>query len=322
MNKWTKLFVSIVISVLGLYYSFYNVNLNELVFHLSSSNITWIFIGMLLLILSVIVRAIRWQFMIKSIELIKIHKLFSVTMIGYFGNAIFPFRMGELLRAFALSKESSIGTSKAFGSILLERIIDMLGLVLTMFFFTLLYPFADDTKKIMFYVGLVTLLILGFIILLSIKQSTLIKSIENFSGYQKIEKIIKSILDGLTSIKDMQNTGVIVLLTILIWSIYYLITWVVGLALGIGLDWIGIGVILIFTSLAIAVPAAPSAIGTYHAAAIYVLTELFFLDRSISQSFAVVLHAVGLLPLITIGAIFFIKSSLRLNDISSEKKII
>ena len=74
----------------------------------------------------------------------------------------------------------------------------------------------------------------------------------------------------------MQNTGVIVLLTILIWGIYYLITWVVGLALGIGLDWIGIGVILIFTSLAIAVPAAPSAIGTYHAAAIYVLTELFF----------------------------------------------
>ncbi len=103
MNKWTKLFVSIVISVLGLYYSFYNVNLNELVFHLSSSNITWIFIGMLLLILSVIVRAIRWQFMIKSIELIKIHKLFSATMIGYFGNAIFPFRMCELLRAFALS---------------------------------------------------------------------------------------------------------------------------------------------------------------------------------------------------------------------------
>ena len=260
--------------------------------------------------------------MIKSIELIKINKLFSATMIGYFGNAIFPFRMGELLRAFALSKESSIETSKAFGSILLERIIDMLGLVLTMFFFTLLYPFADDTKKIMFYVGLVTLLILGFIILLSIKQSTLIKFIENFPGYQKIKQIIKSILDGLTSIKDMQNTAVIVLLTILIWIIYYLITWVVGLALGIGLDWIGIGVILIFTSLAIAVPSAPSAIGIYHAAAIYVLTELFFLDRSISQSFAVVLHAVGFLPLITIGAIFFIKSSLMLNDIFSEKKII
>jgi hypothetical protein len=77
--------------------------------------------------------------------------------------------MGELLRAFALSKESSIETSKAFGSILIERIIDMLGLVLTMFFFTLLYPFADDTKKIMFYVGLVTLLILGLIVLYLIK---------------------------------------------------------------------------------------------------------------------------------------------------------
>ena len=114
MNKWAKLFVSIVISVIGLYYSFYNVNLNELVFHLSSSNITWIFIGMLLLILSVIVRAIRWQFMIKSIELIKIHKLFSATMIGYFGNSIFPFRMGELLRAFALSGRLSVIVATLF----------------------------------------------------------------------------------------------------------------------------------------------------------------------------------------------------------------
>ena len=114
MNKWAKLFVSIVISVIGLYYSFYNVNLNELVFYLSSSNITWIFIGMLLLILSVIVRAIRWQFMIKSIELIKIHKLFSATMIGYFGNSIFPFRMGELLRAFALSGRLSVIVATLF----------------------------------------------------------------------------------------------------------------------------------------------------------------------------------------------------------------
>ena len=56
-------------------------------------------------------------------------------MIGYFGNAVFPFRMGELLRAFALSKDTKIETSTAFGSILLERIIDMLGLVFTMIIF-------------------------------------------------------------------------------------------------------------------------------------------------------------------------------------------
>ena len=85
-------------------------------------------------------------------------------MIGYFGNAVFPFRMGELLRAFALSKDAKIETSTAFGSIVLERIIDMLGLVFTMIVFGSLYPFSDYSKKIMFYVAFVTLLIMGIIL--------------------------------------------------------------------------------------------------------------------------------------------------------------
>ncbi len=320
MNKWVKLFISIGVSAIGLLYSFYNVNFNELLFYLSSSNFTLILVGMILLILSVFIRAIRWKIMIDSIESIKIKKLFSAIMIGYFGNAIFPFRMGELLRAFALSKDAKIETSTAFGSIILERIIDLLGLVFTMIIFGSFYPFSDYSKKIMIYVGFVTLLILGLIILLSFKQSSLIKFVENYSGYRKIIHFIKKTLDGLTSIRDLKKTGKIIISTILIWSIYYLITWIVSVSLGVGLDWISVGVTLIFTSLAVALPAAPSAVGTYHAAAIYVLTELFLLDRSIAQSFAVVLHAVGLFPLISIGGLFFIKSSLALGDISMERK--
>ena len=320
MNKWIKLFISIGVSIIGLHYSFNNVDLNELLFYLSSSNFTLILLGMILLVLSVLLRAIRWKMIIESIESIKINKLFSATMIGYFGNAVFPFRMGELLRAFALSKDAKIETSTAFGSILLERIIDMLGLVFTMIIFASLYPFSDYSKKIMFYVAFVTLLILGIIIFLSFNQLLLTKFVENFPGYRKITQLLKSLLDGLTSIRDFKKSGKIIILTLLIWGIYFLITWLINISLGVGLDWIGVGVTLIFTSLAIALPAAPSAVGTYHAAAIYVLTELFLLDRSIAQSFAVVLHAVGLLPLILIGALYFIKSSVGLGDISMQRK--
>ena len=160
MNNRIKLFISIGVSIIDLHYSFNDIDLNELLFYLSSSNFTLILLGMILLILSVFIRAIRWKMMIESIESIKINKLFSATMIGYFGNAVFPFRMGELLRAFALSKDAKIETSAAFGSILLERIIDMLGLVFTMIIFGFLFPFSDYSKKIMFYVAFVTLFIM------------------------------------------------------------------------------------------------------------------------------------------------------------------
>ena len=83
MNKWIKLFISIGVSIIGLHYSFNNVDLNELLFYLSSSNFTLILLGMILLVLSVLLRAIRWKMIIESIESIKINKLFSATMIGY-----------------------------------------------------------------------------------------------------------------------------------------------------------------------------------------------------------------------------------------------
>ena len=168
MNKWFKLLISIIISGIGLYYSFSKVNIQELLIHLFSVNKLWLFVGSALLILSVIIRAIRWQVMIESIDRVKINHLFSATMIGYFGNAIFPFRLGELLRAYAISKKSKIQTTTAFGTILTERLIDMAGLILIMLFFTFLHPISSQNKQIMFILGLITFLGFVFVFILQL----------------------------------------------------------------------------------------------------------------------------------------------------------
>ncbi len=316
MNKWFKLLISIIISCIGLYYSFSKVNTQELWVNLSSANIIWLFFGSILLIITVIIRAFRWQIMIKSIESVKINHLFSSIMIGYFGNAVFPFRLGELLRAYSISQASTIQTTTAFGTILTERLIDMLGLISTMFFFIFLYPVSYESSQFMLFAVLITLAGLFCIFLLKNNQSHFFNYLTKFPIFKNMANIVNSIIDGLTSLPDKKDLWKIIFSTITMWFLYYLITWTVNLATGIGLNWIGVGIVLVFTSLAIAIPAAPSAIGTYHAAAIYVLTEMFLFDRLASQSFAVLLHFVGFIPLISIGAFFFISSSVRLKDIS------
>ena len=317
MNKWFKLLISIIISGIGLYYSFSKVNIQELLIHLFSVNKLWLFVGSSLLILSVIIRAIRWQVMIESIDRVKINHLFSATIIGYFGNAIFPFRLGELLRAYAISKQSKIQTATAFGTILTERLIDMAGLVLTMLFFTFLHPISSQNKQIMFILGLITFLGFIFVFLLINKKTNISNYFKKNPGVKNLIHLINNFLDGLTALKEIKHFWKIAFLTILMWFIYYLITWTVNLATGIGLNWIGVGIVLLFTSLAIAIPAAPSAIGTYHAATIYVLTEIFLFNRLESQSFAVLLHFVGFIPLISLGAIFFIRSSVSIKDVAN-----
>ena len=321
MSKLIKFIFSLVLSILGLYYAFNKVNIGELWFYLKSANIFYIIIASSLIIFSIAIRAERWQLLLEPIKVISFRPLFSSVMIGYFGNAVMPFRFGELLRAYSIGSMKNIDISAAFGTILLERLLDMLGLVFTMFIFSWFYPFEHGGRNAMVFISLSSILVFCFIIWLGSRQSQIIPNLKKLSMFdkpflQKLLTIINNIVNGLTSIKDTKHVGQIILHTIFMWVVYFFVTYSVILATNISIDWVGVGIILISTSLALAIPAAPGGVGTYHATAVYILTSYFFVDRVESQAFAVILHAVGFLPLLLIGFLFFIRSSLHFKDVS------
>ena len=323
VSKIIKFIFSFFLSVLGLYYAFNKVDVSQLWFYLKTANIFYIVLSILLIIFSVAIRAERWQLLLEPFQKISFRPLFSSTMIGYFGNAVMPFRFGELLRAYSISTTRKIDVSAAFGTILLERLLDMLGLVFTMFIFSWFYPFEHGGKNAMIIVGVSSISLFCFILWLGIKQSGFFLNVKKLSFLkatliQRLLTIMNKIVDGITSIKDTKHIGQIIIHTIFIWVVYFFATYSVILATNISINWVGVGVILVSTSLALAIPAAPGGIGTYHAAAIYILTSYFFIDRVESQAFAVILHAVGFLPLMLIGFIFFIKSSLHFKDVSKQ----
>ena len=323
VSKLIKFIFSFFLSVLGLYYAFNKVDVSQLWFYLKTANTFYIVLSILLIIFSVAIRAERWQLLLEPFQKISFRPLFSSTMIGYFGNAVMPFRFGELLRAYSISTTRKIDVSAAFGTILLERLLDMLGLVFTIFIFSWFYPFEHGGKNAMIIVGVSSISLFCFILWLGIKQSGFFLNVKKLSFLkatliQRLLTIMNKIVDGITSIKDTKHIGQIIIHTIFIWVVYFFATYSVILATNISINWVGVGVILISTSLALAIPAAPGGIGTYHAAAIYILTSYFFIDRVESQAFAVILHAVGFLPLMLIGFIFFIKSSLHFKDVSKQ----
>ncbi len=323
MNNLIKFILSLFLSVLGLYYAFNKVDISELWFYLRTANIFYIILAISLIIFSVAIRAERWQLLLKPMKKISFLPLFSSTMIGYFGNAVMPFRFGELLRAYSIGSMKKIDVSGAFGTILLERLLDMLGLVFTMFIFSWFYPFEHGGKSVMIIIATSSILLFSLVLWLGSKQSQFFLNLKKISILkaplpQRLLTIMNKIVDGITSIRDTKHVGQIIIHTIFMWVVYFFVTYSVILATNISINWIGVGIILISTSLALAIPAAPGGLGTYHAAAVYILTSYFFIDRVESQAFAVILHAVGFLPLLLIGFIFFIRSSLHFKDVSKE----
>ena len=93
---------------------------------------------------------------------IPLKKIFASTMIGYFGNGILAFRLGELLKAYSVSKNHSIQVSEVFGTVILERALDLLMVLFLFFLIIPWYPFENSllTLAIFTFIGLTFFLLI------------------------------------------------------------------------------------------------------------------------------------------------------------------
>ena len=83
--------------------------------------------------LAVLVRTWRWDYLLRPLKRIPVRRLFPVVVIGYMGNNIFPFRIGELLRAYVLKRNEEVSISSSLATIVVERIFDGLTMLLFVF---------------------------------------------------------------------------------------------------------------------------------------------------------------------------------------------
>ena len=107
----------------------------------------------------------------------------------------------------------------------------------------------------------------------------------------------------------------------MLWVLYYICIILVVFATGLKITWVAVGIVLIATTMAITVPSAPGYVGTYHAAAVYVLVNIFGAGLTESQAFAVLIHAIGFIPLVFIGFGYFLSSSIHISDVKPEEII-
>ena len=241
-------------------------------------------------------------------------------MIGYFGNSILPFKMGEILRGYAISRNNDLKTSTVLGSIVLERVCDLGGLLILLFFITLFYSFPYDIGLSLIISSTAILIVLILLWFISFKKELIMNKIKgtqlmDFKTVISFIRTLSSFSIGFSSLNSFRSFIYVSLLTIVSWFILYLVTYYTLLSLNLQIGWVEIAVVLLLTSMAMAVPAAPGAIGTHHFATYYVMNSLLGFNSIDSQTFAIVLHAVSYLPLVAIGAYYFFKSSIQIFDV-------
>ena len=303
----------------GLYFAFEGEDFAELKENLVNVNINDIYIAVILLIFSCLPRALRWQLLIKPFESMSLHHVFSATMIGYFGNNVLVFRLGELLKAYVLSNGRKVTTSQVFGTVIVERILDLL-MVFFIFIITIpWFPLGDEKIKFGIYFSIIIVFFFILIIVLTHRLNLL----DRFARYKifltdngkKIIATLKNLLEGVVVIFKNENFGLVIFLSLFIWLIYFIVSLFVLKACDISLGYADIGILLVISSFLIGVPSLPGAAGTLDVGVKYTLVLIFQIANSKALSYSIISHAVAYFPLLIIGFIYFLISNVSIKEI-------
>ena len=184
-----------------------------------------------ILILSHLVRALRWKLLINSLGYHpRTENTFFAVMIGYLTNQAVP-RLGEILKCTLLARYEKVPADKLIGTIILERVIDAITL-LTIFAITLaiqpsLYtdlinaffhsPHDPQKKRIPGYVIAAIIIALIAIIML---LWMLIKKKNLADVFAIFQRIGKSVWQGISAVQQLKRRGLFLLYTLSLWSLY------------------------------------------------------------------------------------------------------
>ncbi|HPN75032.1 MAG TPA: lysylphosphatidylglycerol synthase transmembrane domain-containing protein [Candidatus Marinimicrobia bacterium] len=321
-NIWKKLIspktlFAFAISILGLYLGFRKFDSSEFLSYLRQTNL-WIFIlSMVVMVFLIGLRGWRWKYLILPINDLPVKQVFEMEMIGYFGNHVFPFRMGEILRGYALSKTQNIPVSAVFGTIVLERTLDVLTFIIVLISGAIFFPGMPKWVRTSGLISGIVILILFILVYISNLKKVALKrffkqkmlKIKNLDD-SKIGKTVKNFWQGLTTLRETPHLGLIIFQSFLIWAVNIGNFWLMGASLQVYFDLFDLLLVFFVTSAIISVPSAPGYVGTYHAATIGILVFLG-LELSKAQAVAVIMHAVGFISLTTLGLFYFLKYQLN-----------
>ncbi len=204
--------------------------LSDLLNYIKNADYFWVIISALLGLSSHISRAYRWRFTLEPLGYKpKLMNSFMAVMIGYFANLGIP-RSGEILRATTLTTYEKIPFEKAIGTIIAERIAD---LIMTIIFVLIALTFQFDLiyTKIKLLFQHITNLNLLFPILLIISLIAFatyrVLKTPNNKIFLKVKSFLRGFKDGLFSILSMKKKWPFIIHTIFIWTNYFFMFYVI-----------------------------------------------------------------------------------------------
>lgn len=334
IKKIVKVGISVLIGGFFLWLAFKNVSFDELINYSRQMSYGWLIPYFFALFFSHYFRSERWLLLLEEEKNVHPSRttLFTGVMVGYLVNYAVP-RLGEISRCVYVSrKEENTTSTTLLGTVVLERIIDLICLAIIMLIVAF-YLVSDPEilrnifgeRMVNYLAGLYTfnslLKILGVLVAMGILFSLLLKGFQHLAKkyaairlfYRKFKYLYRTFLEGLLALRNVKNWWAFAGWTGLIWFGYILMVyipfWMFDLQVTYNLNMLDAVSIMAVASIGIVLP-SPGGVGTYHFFVKQALLFLAAVPAVTGLAFGIITHgAMMLIVFIISGVMLWIDSS-------------
>ncbi|MFT5194386.1 MAG: hypothetical protein ACI85U_001393 [Candidatus Promineifilaceae bacterium] len=308
-KSWLSLAIGLLISAISIIMLVWLIDVREAAHEISTADYKLVFFGGLGQVLFLVLRTFRWRFILNN--QVSWPKVFHIQNIGYMLTMLLPFRLGDLIRAFLIGKVKPLNFMQGASSMVLERILDLLVIVI-------IFPFAisglielpNSVRLAANVAGVAAIVGVGVLIFMAnmpglVRQiaTWILDRIPFFKTEIWLERL-DGILVGLDSLTRFKSTLYLLLISFIIWIPIIYSYWIIMHAVGIPATLSIAMYTVCIAAFGVALPSSPGQIGVFEAAVSLALVSV--VGQSISAtaaSFGIIYHTVQFLLLLIVGII-------------------
>ncbi len=320
MKRWQTLTIGAVISIVALYLSLRQANFSEMANAVQQANLGLIALAAALFVGLVAIRGWRWSVLTEGrLSIVDGSWLFSI---GFLFNNILPARIGEVARGVLAGRREKLHFTSAMSSIVVERLFDMIAIVIMFGVILMGLDLPTWATSAGILMGIAATVGLGILAVAArqpeaaLSVGARIISVVPRLSYEEGRSFLEPFVDGLGGVSNWRTFISGLMLSVVAWFLSGLVGWVLLIAF-FGTTPVVIGLLAVAAAgLGIAVPAAPSGLGTFQAAVIGVLTAVDYPDDA-SRSYAFMLHGLNFGMTTLLGILGLLREGVSFGEVRS-----
>lgn len=300
--------VTVAVTIFFSYIALRGIRLGEVWHALRTTDYLWLVPALIAFGLGNVARALRWRSLFAPARRPPRGAVLNATMLGYFYNSILPARAGEAARVVVLTQRSSSPPVEIVGTVVLERVYDLVAILLIFFLAKPWLPhvswFAAAAVVSIVLAGLIAAATTVLVVYGDRPLRILLHPVRRFSWFSgdRLDRTVDELTHGLSGLHKPAVAVEACLWTIVAWMLSALCAYIVTLSFHLHLSF-GCGVLVVVAvGLSMILPSPPAAVGVFEAAALIAL-RAYGVPHSLALPYALVLHAANFIPFVLVGVL-------------------